>query len=114
MRRIITQTLRLSGAPVAAGVHALWAAPVSCSVVAVRGLRSGGAAAAVNARVGGVDLLAADLTCGNGAFTKSVAVSAAADMDADELLSVEVASGDATAVVIQVDIAVDADADGEL
>jgi hypothetical protein len=47
-------------------------------------------------------------------FTKSTAITAAGDMDADELLSVEVASGDATAVVIQVDIAVDADADGEL
>lgn len=108
MRRIETQTLRLTGAPVAAGVHALWAAPVPCTVVAVRGLRTGGAAAAINARVGSTDLLAADLTCGNGAFAKSTAVSAAADMDVDELLSVEVASGDATAVVIQVDIAVDA------
>lgn len=114
MRRIITQTLRLTGAPVAAAVVPLWTAPVPCTVLAVRGLRTGGAAAAVNARVGAVDLLASDMACGNGAFTKSTAISAAGDMDTDELLSVEVASGDATAVVIQVDIAVDADADGEL
>lgn len=111
MRRIITQTLRLTGAPVGAAVMPLWTAPVPCTVVAVRGLRGGGAAAAVNARVGSTDLLAADLTCGNGTFAKSTAITAAADMDVDELLSVEVASGDATSVVIQVDIAVDADAE---
>ena len=63
------------------------------------------------ARVGSTDLLASDLTCGNGTFAKSTTLTAAADMDVDDLLSVEVASGDATSVVIQVDIAVDADAE---
>lgn len=109
MRRIETQSVRLTGAPVGAAVIPVWTAPVPCTVVAVRGLRTGGAAAAVNARVGSNDLLTADMACGNGVFTKSTAVNAThADMDVDELLSVEVASGDATAVVIQVDIAVDA------
>lgn len=108
MRRIETQSVRLTGAPVGSAVYPLWTAPVPCTVVAVRGLRTGGAAAAINARVGSTDLLASDMTCGNGTFEKSTALSAAADMDVDELLSVEVASGDATAVVIQVDIAVDA------
>lgn len=108
MRRIETQSVRLTGAPVGAAVIPLWTAPVPCTVVAVRGLRTGGTTAAINARVGSTDLLAADLTCGNGTFAKSTDVSAAADMDVDELLSVEVASGDATAVVIQVEVAVDA------
>ncbi|MEV1079876.1 hypothetical protein AB0I98_16765 [Streptomyces sp. NPDC050211] len=109
-RRIITQTLRLTGSPVAAATHVVWRAPVACKIVKVHGLRSGGAAAAVNAKVGAVDVLAADLACGNGTFTSGTPTAVAGDMDAGEVLSLEVASGDATTVIIQADIAIDADA----
>ncbi|MGI5196576.1 hypothetical protein ACQEVY_23490 [Streptomyces sp. CA-288835] len=109
-RRIITQSIRLTGSPVAAATHVVWRAPVACKIVKVHGLRSGGAAAAINAKIGAVDVLAADLTAGNGVFTSGTPTGAAGEMNAGQVLSLEVASGDATTVVIQADIAIDADA----
>ncbi|MDT0567913.1 hypothetical protein RM704_10595 [Streptomyces sp. DSM 3412] len=109
-RRIMTQSIRLTGAPVGAATHVVWRAPVACTVVKVHGLRSGGAAAAVNAKIGVADVLAADLTAGNGVFTSGTPTGTAGDMAAGAVLSLEVASGDATTVVIQADIAIDADA----
>ena len=109
-RRIITQSIRLTGTPVGAAVHAVWRAPMPCTIVKVHGYRSGGAAAAVNAKIGSTDVLAADLTAGNSAFASGTPAVGAGDMDAGDVLSLEVASGDATTVVIQADIAIDADA----
>lgn len=109
MRRIITKEIRLTGSPVGSAAHVAWRAPLACTVLAVHGLRSGGAAAAVNAQIGSTDVLAANLTCGNGTFATGTPTGAAGDMDAGDVLSLEVASGDATTVVIQADIAVDAD-----
>jgi hypothetical protein len=108
-RRILTENLRLTGSPVAAATHTVWRAPVDCKIVKVHGFRSGGAAAAVNAKIDGVDVLAADLTAGNGVFTSGTPTGAAGHMTAGDVLSLEVASGDATTVLIQVDIAIDAD-----
>ncbi|WP_171110595.1 MULTISPECIES: hypothetical protein [unclassified Streptomyces] len=108
-RRITTQSIRLTGAPVAAATHTVWRAPVACKVVKVHGFRNGGAAAAVNAKVDGVDVLAADLTAGNDTFTSAAPTGSAGDMAAGDVLQLEVASGDATTVIIQADIAIDAD-----
>ncbi|WP_267244355.1 hypothetical protein [Streptomyces sp. PR69] len=108
-RRMITESIRLTGAPVASAAHVVWRAPVACKVVALRGYRTGGAAAAVNAQIGSTDVLAADLTAGDATFTSGTPASGAGDMAAGDILSLEVASGDATLVVIQADIAVDAD-----
>ncbi|WP_328426022.1 hypothetical protein [Streptomyces sp. NBC_00443] len=109
MRRIVTQSIRLTGSPVASATHVVWRAPVACTVTKVHGFRTGGAAAAVNAKIGSDDVLAADLTAGNGAFTSGTPTGTAGDMAAGEVLSLEVASGDATLVIIQADIAIDAD-----
>ncbi|MEU3098514.1 hypothetical protein ABZ690_28110 [Streptomyces sp. NPDC006967] len=109
-RRIITQSIRLTGSPVGSATHVVWRAPMPCTIVTVYGYRSGGAAAAVNAKIGSTDVLAADLTAGNGAFATGTPTGDAGDMDAGDVLSLEVASGDATTVVIQADIAIDADA----
>lgn len=112
MRRIITQTLRQTGSPVASATVNLWAAPAPCTVVAVRALRTGGASAVVNVKAGGTNVCSANLTAGNDTFAKAPALdTAAADMAVDELLAVQVVSGDATAVTVQVDIAIDADAE---
>ncbi|MEU3161975.1 hypothetical protein ACPCAJ_21060 [Streptomyces griseoincarnatus] len=109
LRRIVTQSIRLTGSPVAAATHVVWRAPVACTVTKVHGYRSGGAAAAVNAKIGSTDVLAADLTAGNASFTSGTPAAGAGDMDAGDVLSLEVASGDATTVIIQADIAIDAD-----
>lgn len=112
MRRITTQTLRLTGAPVASATVNFWAAPAPCTVVAVRALRTAGASAVVNVKAGGTNVLPANLTAGNDTFAKAPALdAAAADMAVDEMLAVQVVSGDATAVTVQVDILLDADAD---
>ncbi|PRX91979.1 hypothetical protein [Allonocardiopsis opalescens] len=110
-RQIITKELRLTGSPVASAAHLVWRAPADCRVVALHGHRSGGAAAAVNAQIGSTDVLASNLTCGTGAGTYSTGTPSgdAGRMEAGDALSLEVASGDATTVIIQVDIAVDAD-----
>ncbi|MCD7440241.1 hypothetical protein K4B79_18680 [Streptomyces lincolnensis] len=108
-RRIITQSIRLTGAPVGAASHVVWRAPVACTVVRLHGYRSGGAAAAVNAKIGVSAVLAANLTAGNSAFTSAVPTGAAGDMAAGAVLALDVISGDATTVVIQADIAIDAD-----
>lgn len=109
MRRIITQSIQLTGAPVATASHLVWRAPAACTVVNVHGYRTGGASATVNAKIGAADVLAADLTAGNGAFATGTPTGAAGDMDAGDVLSLDVTGGDATSVVIQADIAVDAD-----
>ena len=109
-RRIHTQSIRLTGAPVASAAHVAWRAPVACKVVKLYGYRTGGAAATVNAQIGSDDVLAANLTAGNGAFAAGTPTGTAGEMAAGEVLSLEVASGDATLVIIQADIAIDADA----
>lgn len=108
-RRFDSKELRLTGSPVGAAVHVVWRAPVRCRVVRVHGYRSGGAAAAVNAKIGASDVLAADLTCGSSAYASAVPTGTAGVMAAGAVLSLEVASGDATTVIIQADIAYDAD-----
>lgn len=108
-RRIITKEIRLTGSPVGAATHVVWRAPVACTIKKVHGYRSGGAAAAVNAKIGSTDVLAADLTCGSSAYATGTPTGDAGGMAAGDVLSLEVASGDATTVVIQADIAVDVD-----
>ncbi|MFJ8054951.1 hypothetical protein [Streptomyces sp. NPDC096142] len=108
-RRILTKEIRLTGSPVGAQSLPVWRAPVACTVVRLHGYRSGGAAAAVNAKIGGVAVLASNLTAGSSAFASAVPTGAAGDMAAGAVLSLDVISGDATTVLIQADIAIDAD-----
>ncbi|MFE9921566.1 hypothetical protein ACFYQA_08285 [Streptomyces sp. NPDC005774] len=108
-RRIVTQSIRLTGSPVGAASTVVWRAPVPCTVVRLHGYRSGGAAAAVNAKIGATAVLASNLTAGNSAFASAVPTGTAGDMAAGAVLALDVISGDATTVIIQADIAIDAD-----
>lgn len=107
-RRVITETIRVAAATAAA--HIVWRAPVACRIVSVHGLRVGGAATTVNAQIGAVDVLAADLTTGVSAYTTAHPTGDAGVMDAGDVLSLEITATSSTPlVVIQVDIALDAD-----
>lgn len=108
-RRILTQSIRLTGSPVGAQSLPVWRAPVACTVVRLHGYRSGGAAAAVNAKIGSNAVLASNLTAGSSAYASAVPTGAAGVMAAGAVLSLDVISGDATTVLIQADIAIDAD-----
>ncbi|MEV8600448.1 hypothetical protein AB0465_11280 [Streptomyces griseoviridis] len=108
-RRITTQSIRLTGSPVASGSSPVWRAPVPCTIVRLHGYRSGGAGAVVNAKVGAAAVLASNLTAGNGAFASAVPTGTAGKMAAGAVLALDVISGDATTVLIQADIAIDAD-----
>lgn len=112
-RRFDTQVLRLTGAPVAAGDTVMWRAPWGCRVTHVRALRTGGAANAVNAKIGAVNVLAANLTAGSAVFTSSATDQTldsgvgSGKMAAGDILSATVVSGDGTLLVIQLDIEID-------
>lgn len=108
-RRIVTKEIRLTGSPVGAQSLPVWRAPVACTVVRLHGYRSGGAGAVVNAKIGASAVLASNLTAGSSAFASAVPTGTAGDMAAGGVLSLDVISGDATTVLIQADIAIDAD-----
>lgn len=114
-RRFHTVQTRLTGAPVASGDTIMWRAPWGCRVTHIRALRTGGAANVVNAKVGSTNVLAANLTAGNGVYASGATDQAAASgvgsgkMAAGDVLTFTVVSGDGTALVIQADIEIDKD-----
>lgn len=114
-RRFLTQSIRLTGAPVAAGDTVVWRAPFGCRVTHIRAYRTGGAANAVNAKIGSTNVLAANLTAGSSAFasgatdqTKASGVGSG-KMAAGDVLAFTVVSGDGTLLVLQADIEIDKD-----
>lgn len=114
-RRLASQVLRLTGAPVGAGDTIMFRAPAAGRVVAIRALRTGGASSVVNGKVGSTNILSANLTAGNGTFatgsTNSALTSGAGSgvLAAGDIVSATVVSGDATLVVVQVDYRVNQD-----
>ncbi len=114
-RRFMSQVLRLTGAPVAAGDTVMWRAPFPCRVTHIRAYRSGGAANAVNAKVGSTNVLSANLTAGSSAFASGATDQSKASgvgsgkMAAGDVLSATVVSGDGTTLIIQADIEIDKD-----
>ncbi|MBQ0827707.1 hypothetical protein [Streptomyces tagetis] len=108
-RRIITESIRLTGSPVASGSSVVWRAPVPCTVVKVHGYRSGGAGAVVNAKIGSKAVLASNLTAGSSVFASASPAGTDGRMAEGAVLALDVISGDATTVIIQADIAIDAD-----
>lgn len=114
-RRILTVQTRLTGAPVAAGDTVVWRAPLDCRVTHIRAHRTGGAANAVNAKIGSTNVLSANLTAGASAYASGATNQALASgvgsgkMSAGDVLSFTVVSGDGTALVIQADIEIDKD-----
>lgn len=114
-RRFLSIPLRLTGAPVAAGDTVIWRAPFGCRVTHIRAHRTGGAANAVNAKIGSTNVLSANLTAGAGAFTSGSTDQSKASgvgsgkMAAGDVLAFTVVSGDGTALVLQADIEIDKD-----
>jgi len=112
-RRFVSQVLRLTGAPVGTGDTVMWRAPFGCRVTQLRAYRSGGAANVVNAKIGAVNVLAANLTAGASVFTTGSTTQTLASgvgsgkMAAGDVLSATVVSGDGTTLVIQADIEID-------
>lgn len=114
-RRFLTVPIRLTGSPVAAGDTVAWRAPFGCRVTHLRAHRTGGATGVVNAKIGSTNVLSANLTAGNGSFasgstdqSKTSGVGSG-KMAAGDVLAFTVVSGDATALVLQADIEIDAD-----
>lgn len=101
----ITTKSLIFTAPTGALSYVIWRAPAACTVTAVRGYRSGGTGATVNATKGGADLLTADLSLSTadtwlaGATLQNTTV-AAGDAIA---VAVRSASGTPTAVTVQID-----------
>lgn len=115
-RRVLPQVVRLTGAPVAAGDTVAFRAPAAGRIVAVRALRSGGASAVVNGKVGATNILSANLTAGNGTFASGSTNSALTSgvgsgvVAAGDIVYATVVSGDATTVVVQLDFRLNQDA----
>lgn len=92
--------------PTGAVSYVIWRAPRDCTVTAVRGYRQGGTGATINATIGGLDLLATDLSLSTattwmaGPTLQNTAVSAGAAL----AVAVRSVSGTPTAVTIQVDV----------
>lgn len=113
-RRVSSQTVRLTGAPVASGDTVLWRAPYACRVVRLSAYRTGGAANVVNGKIGSTNVLASNLTAGSSAFASASTNAALASgvgsgkMNAGDVLTATVVSGDGTLLVWQADIEVDA------
>lgn len=111
----MSQVLRLTGSPVAAGDTVMWRAPVGCRVTHIRAYRTGGAANAVNAKIGSTNVLSANVTAGASAFASGATNQSLASgvgsgkMSAGDVLSATVVSGDGTLLVIQADIEIDKD-----
>ena len=115
MRRFNSQTVRLTGSPVASGDTIVWRAPYDCRVTHIRALRTGGASAVVNGKIGSTNILSANVTAGNGTYATGATNQTQASgvgsgvMNAGDVLTATVVSGDATMVLWQADIEVDAD-----
>lgn len=114
-RRVASNVVRLTGAPVGAGDTVAFRAPAAGRIVAVRALRSGGASAVVNGKVGTTNILSSNLTAGNGTFasgsTNLTLTSGVGSgvLAAGDIVYCTVVSGDATTVVWQVDYRVNQD-----
>lgn len=114
-RRFVSTVVRLTGAPVGAGDTVAWRAPYNCRVTHLRALRTGGATSVVNGKIGTTNVLSSNLTSGNAVFatgavdqTKASGVGSGV-MAAGDILYATVVSGDATTVVWQADVEIDAD-----
>lgn len=114
-RRVASNVVRLTGAPVGAGDTVAFRAPAAGRVIAIRALRSGGASSVVNGKVGSTNILSANLTAGNGTFasgatdlTKASGVGSGV-LAAGDIVYATVVSGDATTVVVQIDYRVNQD-----
>lgn len=115
-RRVTPQVLRLTGAPVAAGDTVVFRAPAAGRIIALRALRTGGASAVVNGKIGATDILSSNLTAGNGTFasgsvdTSLTSGAGSGVCAAGDIVSATVVSGDATLVVWQADFRLNQDA----
>lgn len=100
--------------PSGALVVALWRAPVACKVTAVRGYRVGGTGAVVNATKNATDLATdKSLTSADTWMAATLSTTAATlRLAAGDTLKAEIVSvaGSPTALTIQVDLVLDADA----
>lgn len=114
-RRFVSAVVRLTGAPVGAGDTVAWRAPYDCRVTHLRAFRTGGATSVVNGKIGTTNVLSSNLTAGNGSFASGAtdqtddAGVGSGVMNAGDILYATVVSGDATTVVWQADIEIDAD-----
>lgn len=115
-RRLLSQVVRLTGAPVGAGDTVAFRAPAAGRIAAIRALRTGGASAVVNGKVGATNILSANLTAGNGTFTSSSTDTTKTSgvgsgvVAAGDIIYCTVVSGDATQLVWQVDYRINQDA----
>lgn len=93
-------------APAGAATYVAWRAPKACTVVAVRGYRTGGTGATINAVKNAADLLATDLSLSTAAtWLSGPSVQNTAMVAGDTLtLAIRSVAGSPTAVTIQVDL----------
>lgn len=113
---VATETISRGGGVLntAAGITAAvdvvtWRAPFSCTVINVRGFRTGGSSADVNARRNQTDEhLSSDLTLGTAdAWADGGSVQNTAYVAGDELeIRIKSTTGDPTYIAVQVDLSV--------
>lgn len=93
-------------APTGAVAYTIWRAPQACTVTAVRGYRSGGTGATVNATKNGADLATTDLSLSTDVTWMAAAALQNTSVAAGDAIAVAVRSvaGTPTAVTIQIDV----------
>jgi hypothetical protein len=111
--RHLTKTYTATGT-LAAATYVLWRAPVACKVTAVRGYRTGGSGAVINAQKNATDLATdKSLTSADTWMDATLSTTAATlRLAAGDTLKVEIVSvaGSPTQLTIQVDVVLDSNA----
>jgi hypothetical protein len=93
-------------APTGAVAYTVWRAPQACTVTAVRGYRSGGTGATVNATTNGADLATTDLSLPTDVTWMAAATLQNTALAAGDSIALAVRSvtGTPTAVSVQIDV----------
>lgn len=93
-------------APTGAVSYPIWRAPQACTVTAVRGYRSGGTGATINATTNGSDLATTDLSLATDVTWMAAATLQNTALAAGDSIALAVRSiaGTPTAVTVQIDI----------